>query len=134
MLVTVEEAPATTIGYGGGLEVGQRLRRDEATASPSEQLEVAPRAFFEIGRRNLFGKNRSVNLFTRVSLRPMPTDATARDALRLGFSDTACSAPFASRASSARRPTRSSPATIEQQTDRASTSPGARSAPSWRAG
>ena len=36
----------------------------------TEQLEVAPRAFFEIGRRNLFGKNRSVNLFTRISLRP----------------------------------------------------------------
>ena len=36
----------------------------------SEQLEFAPRAFFEIGRRNLFGKNRSVNLFTRISVRP----------------------------------------------------------------
>ena len=35
----------------------------------SSELEFAPRAFFEIGRRNLFGKNRSVNLFTRISLR-----------------------------------------------------------------
>jgi len=34
-----------------------------------ETVEVAPRGFFEIGRRNLWGKNRSVNLFSRVSLR-----------------------------------------------------------------
>src|SRR5262249_39051629 len=34
-----------------------------------EQFEVAPRGFFQIGRRNLFGKNRTINLFTRVSLR-----------------------------------------------------------------
>ena len=30
---------------------------------------MAPRGFFEVGRRNLWGKNRAVNLFTRVSLR-----------------------------------------------------------------
>ncbi len=58
VLVTVEEAPATSIGYGGGLEF-QRV----------ETSEVAPRGFFEVGRRNLWGKNRSVNLFSRVSLR-----------------------------------------------------------------
>ena len=68
LLVSVEESPATTVGYGGGLEVGQRVRTENGVAN--EELEVAPRAFFEIGRRNLFGKNRSVNLFTRVSLRP----------------------------------------------------------------
>ena len=34
-----------------------------------ENIEVAPRGFFEIGRRNLWGKNRSLNLFTRVSVR-----------------------------------------------------------------
>jgi hypothetical protein len=34
-----------------------------------EQFEFAPRGFFQIGRNNLGGKNRSVNLFTRVSLR-----------------------------------------------------------------
>jgi outer membrane protein insertion porin family len=36
----------------------------------SEKLEFAPRASFEIGRRNLFGTNRSVNLFTSASLHP----------------------------------------------------------------
>ena len=62
LLVTVEEAPATTIGYGGGLEGGPRIAgRSRRRGGPS-RLEVAPRAFFEIGRRNLFGKNRSVNL------------------------------------------------------------------------
>ena len=69
VLVTVEESPATTVGYGGGLEVGQRFKAQTGSVA-SEQLEVAPRAFFEIGRRNLFGKNRSVNLFTRISVRP----------------------------------------------------------------
>ena len=32
--------------------------------------EFAPRGFFEIGRRNVGGKNRSLNLYTRLSLRP----------------------------------------------------------------
>jgi outer membrane protein insertion porin family len=71
VVVTVEEAPATTIGYGGGLEASSRIRQaDTDRGIATEQIEVAPRAFFEIGRRNLFGKNRSVNLFTRISLRP----------------------------------------------------------------
>jgi outer membrane protein insertion porin family len=70
LVVTVDEAPVTTIGYGGGLEAGQRIRRTEAGGLAREQLEVAPRAFFEIGRRNLFGKNRSINVFSRVGLRP----------------------------------------------------------------
>jgi outer membrane protein insertion porin family len=69
LLVSVEEGPATTIGYGGGVEVGRRLVRPTTDAVPSERFEFAPRGFFEIGRRNLFGRNRSVNLFTRVSLR-----------------------------------------------------------------
>lgn len=71
VLVTIEEAPVTTIGYGGGLETKPVIRGSAAAGGvATEALEFAPRAFFEIGRRNLFGKNRSVNLFTRVSLRP----------------------------------------------------------------
>ena len=58
VVVTVEESPATTLGYGGGVEF-----------QDVETIEVAPRGFFEIGRRNLGGKNRSINLFSRVSLR-----------------------------------------------------------------
>ncbi|MDE3153991.1 MAG: BamA/TamA family outer membrane protein [Acidobacteriota bacterium] len=70
VLVTVEEAPTTTIGYGGGLEVGVRPRANGQTGFAVDQLEFAPRALFEITRRNLFGKNRSVSLFSRVSFRP----------------------------------------------------------------
>jgi outer membrane protein insertion porin family len=81
VVVVVEEAPATSVGYGGGVEVTQRLRASDAGAA-AERLELAPRGFFEIGRRNLWGKNRSLDLFTRVSVRrkddldaPMPTSS-----------------------------------------------------------
>lgn len=73
LLVTVEEAPATTVGYGGGVELSRRLRATGPGGEAEERIELAPRGFFDIGRRNLWGKNRSVNLFTRVSIRP--TDA-----------------------------------------------------------
>ncbi|MEK6631417.1 MAG: POTRA domain-containing protein [Acidobacteriota bacterium] len=58
VLVTVEEAPATSLGYGGGVEF-QKV----------ETSEFAPRGFFEVGRRNLWGKNRTLSFFSRVSVR-----------------------------------------------------------------
>ncbi len=70
VVVIVEEAPATTIGYGAGVEFTTRLRATGPTGEAEEHLEVGPRGFFDVGRRNLGGKNRSVNLYTRVSLRP----------------------------------------------------------------
>ena len=79
LLITVEEAPPTTVGYGGGFELGQRIHETGGVAV--EELEFAPRAFFEITRRNLFGKNRSVNLFARISLR------SQGDAIGYGFSE-----------------------------------------------
>jgi len=69
VIVQVEEAPPTTVGFGGGVEGGVRLRPTGAGGQAEERFEVVPRGFFEVGRRNLWGKNRSVNLFTRVSLR-----------------------------------------------------------------
>ena len=69
VLIRVDEAPVTTIGYGGGAEASEKLVPD-ANGVATTRLEFAPRAFFEIGRRNLFGKNRSVNLFTRFAVRP----------------------------------------------------------------
>jgi outer membrane protein assembly factor BamA len=69
VLVQVEEAPPTTVGYGGGVEGGTRLRPTGEGGQAEERFEFAPRGFFEIGRRNLWGKNRAVNLFGRVSLR-----------------------------------------------------------------
>ena len=73
LLVLVEEAAPTSIGYGGGVEAGRYLRQDEPGGQANERIEVAARGFFEIGRQNLWGSTRSVNLFTRLSLRPSGT-------------------------------------------------------------
>jgi outer membrane protein insertion porin family len=82
VLVTVEEAPATTLCYGGCVEVTRQLVRTSATAVPDEQFQFAPRGFAEIGRRNLFGRNRSVNLFTRVSLRARGDSVITEDGVQ----------------------------------------------------
>jgi outer membrane protein insertion porin family len=73
VVITVEEAPVLSISYGGGLEGGRRLVRETVTADAIEKFQVAPRGFFQVGRRNLFGKDRSLDLFTRISLRPKGT-------------------------------------------------------------
>jgi len=70
VLVEVEEADPTAVSYGGGLEVGRRLRQGEVRGQAEERLELAPRGFFDISRRNFWGKNRSVTLFARVTVRP----------------------------------------------------------------
>jgi outer membrane protein insertion porin family len=69
VLVTVEEASATTFSYGGGVEAAKRLRRD-ISGQAQERLEFSPRGFVDIGRRNIGGKNRSADLFARLGLRP----------------------------------------------------------------
>ncbi len=76
VLVTVEEAPATTVGWGGGLE-GGFLPRTDAAGVAVERFDVAPRGFFEVGRRNLWGKNRSANLYSRLSFRSSDPSAAA---------------------------------------------------------
>ena len=92
VVVVVEEAPATTLGYGGGFELSQRLRRESGAGGGQavERIEFAPRGFFEIGRRNLWGRNRSINLFTRVSVRRKndPTNPTiTTEGNTLGFNE-----------------------------------------------
>jgi outer membrane protein assembly factor BamA len=77
VVIAVEEAPQTTIGYGGGVQVDRVLRTTGTGATPRERYEFAPRGFFEIGRRNVGGRNRSVNLFSRLGLRPN-SDADTR--------------------------------------------------------
>lgn len=69
LIVTVEETDPTTIGVGGGVEADTRTVLG-ANGLAEERIEVAPRGFFEVGRRNLGGKNRSVNFSARASLRP----------------------------------------------------------------
>jgi outer membrane protein insertion porin family len=71
VVVAVEEAPQTTIGYGGGLQV-DRVLRTQDDGAPRERYEFAPRGFFEVGRRNLGGRNRSLSVYSRLSLRPNP--------------------------------------------------------------
>jgi outer membrane protein assembly complex protein YaeT len=77
VVVTVEEAAATTLSYGGGLEITRRLMSTVPGEKASQQFDFGPRGFFDIGRRNIAGKNRSVNLFTRLALRP--DNATTTD-------------------------------------------------------
>lgn len=87
IVIAVEESPTTTIAYGAGIEVGRRTR-SAADGGAVQRIEIAPRASFEAGRTNLFGKNRSVNLFSGVSLRPRdaPNDP-ARDGQCCAFSE-----------------------------------------------
>lgn len=69
VLVTVQEAPSTTLAYGGGLE-GAKRQRVDANGNAVEQIDLAPRGLFEIGRRNLWGKNRSINFNGSFAVRP----------------------------------------------------------------
>src|SRR5262249_48670585 len=69
VIVTVEEAPAHTISYGGGLDAG-RLTRSTADGGQEEYNAVSPRAFFAVQRRNLWGRASSIDFFSRVALKP----------------------------------------------------------------
>jgi len=69
VLVDLEEAETTTIDYGGGLEVSGIGERAEDGSGAEDRIDIGPRGFFSISRRNLWGKNRSVTLFGRVTLR-----------------------------------------------------------------
>ena len=96
VLVDVEEAATTTIDYGGGVEVGRIGGRDDEGFAIDE-LDIGPRGFFAISRRNLWGKNRSVTLFGRVTVRrdreetntgaALPEAATAEESRGYGFHD-----------------------------------------------
>jgi outer membrane protein insertion porin family len=84
LIVAIEEAGAFTLGYGGGAEIGTRPR-----ATPEEgiedRLELAPRAFIELGRRNIGGRNRSLNFFGRLGFkRDRSEDDPAQDS-QFGF-------------------------------------------------
>ena len=83
VLIEVEEADPTVLDVGGGVEGGFLLRTG-AGGVAEERFELAPHGSFQIGRRNLWGKNRTANLFARVSLRsrdvkdaPAPSPAEA---------------------------------------------------------
>jgi outer membrane protein insertion porin family len=69
VLVDLEEAATTTVDYGGGLEVSGIGTRDDDGDGAVDRVDIGPRGFFSISRRNLWGKNRSVTLFGRVTVR-----------------------------------------------------------------
>jgi outer membrane protein insertion porin family len=73
LLVTVEEGPSTSVAYGGGFELARRVEPSDVTNIAQEEFDAAPRASFQITRRNLFGTNRSASLFTSVTLHPQGT-------------------------------------------------------------
>lgn len=81
ILVSLDEGPVTTVGYGVGVQGVERIRTSGSAGVAEQRLEFAPRAFFEIGRSNLFGKNRSLNLFTRLSLRPRGAESSSDPAV-----------------------------------------------------
>lgn len=87
VLVDIEEADTTTIDYGGGFElsgIGETGEDGEAV----DAIDFGPRGFLGISRRNLWGKNRSVTLFGRVTLRRDPQDLSDVNASRgYGFHD-----------------------------------------------
>jgi outer membrane protein assembly factor BamA len=87
VIVTVEEAPAHTISYGGGVDAG-RLSRTTTEGTQEEYVAVSPRAFFAVQRRNLWGRNSSIDFFSRVALKPTsdPSDPT-RDGHGYGFTE-----------------------------------------------
>jgi outer membrane protein assembly complex protein YaeT len=91
LIITVEESPTTSRAFGGGLEAGLRARsvkEDDGSIGRKDKLEVAPRASAEVSRNNLFGKNRSVTLFSGVSLRPIDDAGhPERDGKCCGFSE-----------------------------------------------
>jgi outer membrane protein insertion porin family len=72
VIVTVEEAPATTIAWGAGLLVDQRLVADQTGSTSSEHLDFGPRGSFDITRQNVGGRNRALQFSSRVGLRTNP--------------------------------------------------------------
>lgn len=89
VLIDLEEADTTTLDYGGGLEVGGIGGRDE-NGLPTDKIDIGPRGFFSISRRNLWGKNRSVTLFGRVTMRRREAtidDPNPEDNGEYGFND-----------------------------------------------
>ncbi|MEN3339809.1 MAG: outer membrane protein insertion porin family [Acidobacteriota bacterium] len=86
VLVTVEEAAARTFSYGGGAEATRRLS-SSATGGLQERIDLAPRGFVDLGFRNIGGKNRSVDLYSRLALHPETTSTGSTRLAGFGFSE-----------------------------------------------
>jgi outer membrane protein assembly complex protein YaeT len=86
IIINVEEASRTSIAYGAGLEAAQRSFIGPG-GQADDEIEIAPRGSFEIGRRNLWGRNRSINFFSRISFRPRGESLEDPDTKGYGFNE-----------------------------------------------
>jgi outer membrane protein insertion porin family len=86
VLVTVEEAAARTFSYGGGAEATRRLTATQEGGA-QERIDLAPRGFVDLGFRNIGGKNRSIDLYSRLALHPETTAAGSAGIAGFGFSE-----------------------------------------------
>jgi outer membrane protein insertion porin family len=86
VLVTVEEAAGRTFSYGGGAEATRRLS-STVGGGLQERLDLAPRGFVDVGFRNIGGKNRSVDLYSRLALHPEATATGSTGLAGFGFSE-----------------------------------------------
>jgi outer membrane protein insertion porin family len=77
VLVQVEESASTTVDFSGGVEGGFFARPTGEGGLAEDRFEVTPRGSIQVTRRNLWGKNRTITLFTRVSLRTRDTQPNA---------------------------------------------------------
>jgi outer membrane protein assembly factor BamA len=84
VILSVDESPATTVGYGGGIEAG---RRPQSTPGQriEDVLEVAPRGFVELARRYIGGRDRTLSFFGRVSLKRATLKEIGESGGRFGF-------------------------------------------------
>lgn len=62
VLVSMEEAPRWTVGYGGGIEV-QRLGSNQ----PQGQLKASPRVSLDVSRIGVGGRNQTISFRGRLS-------------------------------------------------------------------
>ena len=76
VLVQVEEAPADDRWTSAVASRAATFARPTGEGGVAEdRFELTPRGSFQVSRRNLWGKNRSITLATRVALRTRDTQA-----------------------------------------------------------
>lgn len=97
IVISVVESDSTTFEPGAGIEGGTHPRSVEGGGF-EDRVEFAPRVSIGVGRRNLGGRDRAINFFGRLSLRPKnaPGDPEL-DGKGFGFADYRVTATYAER-------------------------------------
>ncbi len=86
IVISVVENGSVTVGFGGGVE-GESHARNVEGGGTEDRLEFSPRTSIDVTRRNLGGRNRQLNFFGRVSLKPRNSDDPALDGKGFGFTE-----------------------------------------------